>query len=118
MRGERKARAEGNDIHLPPTFQIHKKLASQNVRARVVSMPSWELFEAQPQAYRDQVLPPQVTRRLAIEAGVPQGWHKYASDVLAIENRFGASAPYKIAFEKYGFTAENVAARALKLLGK
>jgi transketolase len=84
-------------------------------------MPSWELFEAQPQAYRDQVLPPEVTARVAIEAGVPLGWSRYVGthgDVVAIENRFGASAPYKIVFEKYGFTGENVAARALKLLGK
>jgi transketolase len=66
-------------------------------------------------------LPPRVTARVAIEAGVPQGWWRYAGtqgDVVAIENRYGTSAPYKIAFEKYGFTSENMAARALKLLGK
>jgi transketolase len=102
-------------------LEAQKKLAEQNVRARVVSMPSWELFDAQPREYREHVLPPQVQARLAIEAGVPQGWHKYVGsqgDVLAIENRFGASAPFKVAFEKYGFTADNVVARALKLLGK
>jgi transketolase len=81
-------------------------------------MPSWELFERQPQSYRDEVLPPAVTARLAIEAGVPQGWHRYVGDggdVIGIE-RFGASAPYKVLWEKYGFTAENIAVRALAML--
>jgi len=111
--------ASGSEVTL--ALEARDKLAAKNVRARVVSMPSWELFEAQPQAYRDQVLPPEVTARVAIEAGVPLGWSRYIGthgDVVAIENRFGASAPYKIVFEKYGFTAENVAARALKLLEK
>jgi len=95
-----------------------ERLAEQGVRARVVSMPSWELFERQPQSYRDEVLPPEVTARLAIEAGVPQGWYRYVGsggDVIGIE-RFGASAPYKVLWEKYGFTAENIADRALKML--
>jgi transketolase len=90
------------------------------VRARVVSMPSWELFDQQPQSYRQEVLPPEVTARLAIEAGVPQGWARYVGaggDVIGIE-RFGASAPYKVLWERYGFTAENIAARALEMLGK
>ncbi len=111
--------ASGSEVAL--ALEARDKLAAKNVRARVVSVPSWELFEAQPQEYRDKVLPPKVAARVAIEAGVPQGWSRYVGtqgDVVAIENRFGASAPYKIVFEKYGFTAENVAARALKLLGK
>jgi len=94
-------------------------LAERGVRARVVNMPSWELFDRQPESYRQAVLPPHVTARLAIEAGVSQGWHRYvgpAGDVMSIE-RFGASAPYKVLQEKFGFTAENVAQRALALLG-
>jgi transketolase len=95
-------------------------LAGKGVQARVVSMPSWELFEAQPQAYKDAVLPPAITVRLAIEAGVPMGWARYvgpAGDVVGIQ-RFGASAPYKVLWEQFGFTGPAVAARALALLGR
>jgi transketolase len=95
-------------------------LAGKGVAARVVAMPSWELFEAQDQAYRDAVLPPAVTARLAIEAGISMGWARYvgpAGDVVALD-RFGASAPYKVLMEKWGFTGPAVAARALKLLGR
>jgi transketolase len=110
--------ATGSEVHV--ALVARRRLAEQGMRARVVSMPSWELFERQPRSYRDEVLPPEVTARLAIEAGVPQGWHRYVGaggDVIGIE-RFGASAPYKVLWEKYGFTAENVAVRALKLLGR
>jgi transketolase len=108
--------ATGSEVHV--ALAARERLAEQGVRARVVNMPSWELFEQQPQSYRDEVLPPEVTARLAIEAGVPQGWHRYVGDrgdVIGIE-RFGASAPYKVLWQKYGFTAESIAARALKLL--
>ena len=97
-----------------------KILEGKGIAARVVSMPSWELFEAQPQAYRDTVLPPAVTTRLAVEAGSPLGWFKYVGlggDVVGM-TRFGASAPAKVLFEQFGFTAENVAGRALKLLAR
>jgi transketolase len=93
-------------------------LQGQGIAARVVSMPSWELFETQSQEYRDAVLPPAVTTRLAVEAGVPLGWFKYVGargDVVGV-TRFGASAPAKILFEKFGFTAVAVAARAQQLL--
>jgi transketolase len=93
-------------------------LQERGIAARVVSMPSWELFEAQTQEYRDGVLPPPVTTRLAVEAGVPLGWFKYVGargDVVGM-TRFGASAPAKILFEKFGFTAAAVAARAQQLL--
>ena len=93
-------------------------LEEKGIGARLVSMPSWELFEAQPQAYRDAVLPPAVTARLAIEAGTPLGWHRYVGlegDVVGM-TRFGASAPAKILFERFGFTPANVAARAMKLI--
>ncbi len=103
--------ASGSEVHL--ALEAGDKLAAEGIAARVVNMPGWELFEQQPQEYRDQVLPPVPT--LAIEAGVPHGWHRYADQVFGIE-RFGASAPYKVAFEKYGFTAENVAAVARRLL--
>jgi len=116
--------ATGSEVH--PALAARERLAActelsrseQGVRARVVSMPSWELFERQPQSYRDEVLPPEVTARLAVEAGVPQGWCRYVGDrgdVIGIE-RFGASAPYHVLWEKYGFTAENIAARALEVL--
>jgi transketolase len=81
-------------------------------------MPSWELFDAQPAEYRDSVLPPPVKARLAIEAGITMGWDKYvgpAGDVVGLD-RFGASAPYQVLMEKFGFTAEAVAARVLQLL--
>lgn len=95
-----------------------EKLAGQGIRVRVVSMPSWELFEAQPAQYREQVLPHAVTARLAVEAGVSQGWDRYVGDhgdVLGIE-RFGASAPGGTVMREYGFTVENVCARALRLV--
>jgi len=95
-----------------------EELARRGLAARVVSMPSWELFEGQPQSYKDEVLPPDITARLAIEAGVPQGWCRYVGSdggVLGLE-RFGASAPGKTVLEKLGFTVENVVARAQALL--
>jgi len=110
--------ATGSEVHV--ALAGRERLAEQGVRARVVSMPSWELFEQQPQSYHDEVLPPEVTARLAIEAGVPQGWCRYVGDggdVIGIE-RFGVSAPYKVLWEEYGFTAENVVARVLEMLGK
>jgi len=84
-----------------------------------VSLPSWELFDAQPQAYRDSVIPPDVLARVAVEAGVPMGWERYVGPfgaVVGIENRFGASAPPKVVMEKYGFTAANVAERAAEVV--
>jgi transketolase len=110
--------ATGSEVAVAVGAQ--KILQGKGVAARVVSMPSWELFESQPQAYRDAVLPPAVTARLAVEAGSPLGWFKYVGlggDVVGM-TRFGASAPAKLLFEQFGFTPENVAARALKLAGK
>jgi transketolase len=80
-------------------------------------MPSRELFEAQPKEYRDAVLPPSIGARLAVEAGVPQGWHRYVGDrgdVLGVE-RFGASAPGNVMLREYGFTVDNICARSLVL---
>jgi len=107
--------ATGSELSL--AVGARAKLAEKNIQARVVSMPSWELFDAQPKDYRDAVLPPAVKRRLAVEAGVPQGWHRYvgdAGDVIGIE-RFGASAPGNVVMEKLGFTVEHVVERALAL---
>ncbi len=90
-------------------------LASEGVRARVVSMPSWDLFEAQSAEYRAEVLPPGVPT-LAVEAGSSFGWTRYADDVVAID-RFGESAPGAVALANFGYTPENVAQRARDLLG-
>ena len=107
----------GTGSELSLAVGARAKLAEKNIQARVVSMPSWELFDAQSKDYRDAVLPPGVKRRLAIEAGIPQGWQKYVGDggdVVGIE-RFGASAPGNVVMEKLGFTVDNVVERALAL---
>ena len=99
-------------------LQAGQRLQEEGIAARVVSMPSWALFDAQPQNYRDSVLPSSVPARLAIEAGSPQGWHRYVGDrggVLGVD-RFGASAPGDEMLQHYGFTVENVCARAKALL--
>jgi transketolase len=95
-------------------------LATEGINARVVSMPCWEFFKEQSQEYRDEVLPPSVKARLAVEAGVPLGWHEWVGDAGEIMgiNKFGASAPAKENFKQYGFIVENVVERAKKLLGK
>jgi transketolase len=108
--------ASGSEVAL--IVAARRKLLEKNIQARIVSMPSWELFEAQPREYRDTVLPPAVGARLAVEAGVSQGWHRYVGsrgDVLAVD-RFGASAPGAVVMREYGFTADNVCRRAVALL--
>ncbi len=104
--------ATGSEVSL--AMEAQKALQKDGVPTRVVSMPSWELFEQQDKAYREQVLPPDVRKRVTIEAGSPIGWQKYATDEGAIiaMNRFGASAPAELLFEKFGFTVENVLKRA------
>jgi transketolase len=97
-----------------------EKLIAEGKKVRVVSLPSWELFEAQDAAYRESILPKAVTKRLAVEAGTSFGWHKYVGtegDTISIDGRFGASAPGGVCMEKFGFTVDNVLARARKLLG-
>ncbi len=89
-------------------------LASEGLGVRVVSMPSWDLFAAQDDGYRDGVLPPGVPT-LAVEAGSSFGWERYADDSVSIDH-FGASAPGEVVLEKLGFTPDNVAARARSLL--
>jgi transketolase len=105
--------ASGSEVALALAAQA--ALAERGVAARVVSFPSWELFALQPQEYRDSVLPPQVRARLAIEAGVAQGWERWVGDqgdCISVET-FGASAPYQVVFRQYGFTVDNVVERAL-----
>jgi transketolase len=108
--------ASGSEVGL--VMEARQKLREQKIMARVVSMPSWELFDAQPQSYRDEVLLTSTHARLAVEAGISQGWHRYVGergDVLSIE-RFGASAPGDVVMREYGFTVENVCQKALPLL--
>jgi transketolase len=105
----------GSEVQL--VIDARDKLAQQKIGARIVSMPSWELFDDQPRDYRDAVLSLPRDRRLAVEAGSPQGWHRYVGDVVGVE-RFGASAPGNVVMEKLGFTVDNVVARALALMGK
>ncbi len=93
-------------------------LAAEGINVRLVSFPSWELFAAQPQEYRDAVLPPHVTARLAVEAAIPMGWERWVGTqgaVIGVET-FGASAPYKTLYEKFGLTVENVVQTARRLL--
>jgi transketolase len=93
-------------------------LVAEGINARVVSMPSWELFEKQPAEYRESVLPPAIKARLAIEAASPLGWSRYVGDkgeVIALDH-FGASAPYQVIMEKFGFTPANVVAKVRAML--
>jgi transketolase len=102
------------------TLEAGRKLAADGTAVRVVSMPCWELFEQQPAAYRDEVLPPEVKGRLAVEPGVALGWHKWvgdAGDVISIEH-FGASAPGTTVLEHFGYNLDNITARAAALLEK
>lgn len=110
--------ASGSEVQLIVGAQ--RKLKEENIHARVVSMPSWDLFEGQSKEYRDSVFPKSVEARLAVEAGIAQGWSKYVGDdgdVLSVDG-YGASAPYMVLFEKYGFTVENVVARAKRVLAR
>jgi len=110
--------ATGSEV--APTLEAFQKLSAEGIAVRLVSMPSWDLFEKQPQSYKDEVLPPAVTARLAVEAGVSFGWERYVGTQGAVHgiNRFGASAPYKIIAEKLGFTGEHIARLAHDLLGR
>jgi len=110
--------ASGSEVQL--IMETQEILAAESIDARVVSMPCWELFSEQSEEYRDEVLPPEVKARLALEAGVPLGWHQWVGnegDIIGI-NKFGASAPATENFKQYGFTVENVVQRAKKLVGK
>lgn len=97
-----------------------ERLASEGVKVRLVSFPSWELFEEQDEEYRNEVFPAHIKKRLSVEAGISQGWEKWvgqAGKSISVE-RYGASAPYKIIFEHYGFTVDNVIEHARKILAQ
>jgi transketolase len=106
--------ASGSEV--PIALKAAEMMIAKGYPTRVVSMPSWELFDAQPAEYRDQILPPAVTAKIAIEAGSAQGWHRFVGDagrVVALDH-FGASAPAQTLFEKFGLTAERVVEKALE----
>jgi transketolase len=110
--------ASGSELSL--AVEAHEKLAAEGIRSRVVSMPSWEIFEQQPQDYRDSVLPPAVKARLAIEQASTFGWERYvgsAGHVIGMRT-FGASAPLKALQEKFGFKPERIVTSARELLGR
>jgi transketolase len=108
--------ATGSEVGL--ALEAHEKLQAEGIATRVVSLPCWELFEQQPDEYRNEVLPPGVKARLGIEAGVRQGWDRYVGpegDVICLD-RFGASAPGDVAMRELGFNLENVLQHAKALL--
>ncbi|MBW2466638.1 MAG: transketolase [Deltaproteobacteria bacterium] len=110
--------ANGSEIQL--ALEASETLARENIAARVVCMPSWELFDMQPQDYRDSVLPVEVKNRVAIEAGTTQGWHKYVGmqgTVIGLDH-FGASAPMKDLFNNFGITAEAVVQAVRSLINR
>ncbi len=108
--------ATGAEVHI--ALDVKEMLAAKDVAARVVSMPSWELFEKTSQSYKDTVLPPGSTPRLVIEAGVSMGWERYCGENGAIigVSRFGASAPGGTIFKEFGFTPDNITQKAMELL--
>ena len=108
--------ASGSEVHL--IVEAAQRLRETGLAVRCVSMPSWELFDAQPREYRDSVLPPTIRARLAVEAGATQGWSKYvgdSGDVIGIDH-FGASAPGDVNLREFGFTVEEVCRRAQAVL--
>lgn len=110
--------ATGSEVSL--AVDAHEKLLAEGIRSRVVSMPSWDIFEDQSQEYRDSVLPPSVKARIAIEQGSTFGWERFVGDsgrVIGMKT-FGASAPLKELQRKFGFEPDGVVKAAKKLLGR
>jgi transketolase len=110
--------ASGSEVAL--IVEAHEALAAQGIRSRVVSMPSWDIFALQPQSYREEVLPPAVTARLAVEQGSVLGWADYVGPhgrVIGMKT-FGASAPLEELDRKFGFEPEHVVSVAMELLGR
>ncbi len=111
--------ATGSEVGL--AVEAQKLLAGRGVRARVVSMPCWNIFERQDRSYRDEILPPAIRARVSVEAGVTLGWQRWVGDdgvSIGIDGRFGASAPGATVLHELGFTAENVAEKTLALVDR
>jgi transketolase len=109
--------ATGSEVSL--AVEAQKQLFGRGVRARVVSMPCWEIFQEQDPSYRDEILPPEVRARVSVEAGVTLGWERWVKDdgdCIGIDGRFGWSAPAVEVFNRLGFTPEVVAERTLKVV--
>jgi transketolase len=108
--------ATGSEVQL--VLEAQHELTNDSIDARVVSMPSWDLFRMQEQEYRDKVLPAGIKARLAVEAASPQGWCEWVGDqgkVIGI-SKFGSSSPYKEIYEHYGITVKNIVSTAKKML--
>jgi transketolase len=108
--------ATGSEVSL--IVEARKRLLEKNITVRLVSMPSWELFEEQTQEYKDSVLPPAVVARISVEAGSSFGWQKYTGllgENISVDH-FGASAPGPVILREFGFTVEHIVQKALKLL--
>ena len=108
--------ASGSEVEL--VYKAFDELAAKGVKARVISMPCWEVFEAQDAEYKESVMPKAVRARLAVEAASDFGWHKYVGmdgDIICMDG-FGASAPAGLLFKDFGFTVENVVEKALALV--
>jgi transketolase len=110
--------ASGSEVSL--AVEAHEKLSAEGIRSRVVSMPSWELFEEQPPEYREAVLPRAVTARVAVEQGSTLGWDRYVGPTGRVigMRTFGASAPLKALQQKFGFRPDQVVAAAREQLGR
>jgi transketolase len=108
--------ATGSEVSI--ALEAHLQLVGQGIRSRVVSMPCWELFDRQPQSYRDSVLPPSVRARVSIEAAAPFGWERYVGLEGAIigVTDFGASAPGPVVMREFGFTPQRVVEAAKRVL--
>jgi transketolase len=107
----------GTGSEVGMSVDAHEKLTSEGVKSRVVSMPSWELFDHQPQEYRDSVLPPSVKARVSVEQSSTFGWDRYASRAIGMKT-FGASAPLKELQKKFGFTPEAIVSAAKEEIKK
>jgi transketolase len=110
--------ATGSEVSV--AMKACRSLEEKNIKVRVVSMPSWELFERQPEDYRESVLPRDVSARVAIEAGATQGWHRYVGTkgaAIGIDH-FGASAPYQKLYEAFGITERKLVEKAMEILDR
>jgi transketolase len=110
--------ATGSEVSL--TLAAARKLAENGTKVRVISLPSWEIFDRQPQEYRDSILPPAITARVSVEAGIKLGWEHYVGltgKIIGMDT-FGASAPGPVLYEKFGFTVEKIIEAAEKLLDR